>query len=181
MRLVKLTEAEDIANAFEKMSSTIIQQGVARDITIGYQGGNETVTAYWHPQLNFWSRLDSAVNPDKIFCTFGTGEALVGQTHAITIETNLFKEGGSWAIGGAFAKDLVTGKVHLVHTGKISGSKGINMNNFLDRIPNGKRWTIHRIKKEIIKIGSIEDDDFVPCLHDFILDVEKFKKEMTGK
>ena len=36
-------------------------------------------------------------------------------------------------------------------------------------------------KKEIIKIGSIEDDDFVPCLHDFILDVEKFKKEMTGK
>lgn len=181
MRLVKTTEPEDIANAFEKMSSTIKEHGIAREITIGYQGGNETVTAYWHPTLNFWSRLETNANPDKIFCTFGTGEAISGKSHAITIEVNLFKTGDSWAIGGSFAKDLETGKTHLVHTGKISGGKGINMNNFLDRIPNGKRWTIHRQKKEIIKIGSIDDTDFIISLHDFILDVEKFKKEMAGK
>jgi hypothetical protein len=181
MRLVKVTEPNDIATAFEKMSSTIKKQAVAREILISSQSGSDEVVAYWNQNLNFWSRFESVSNPEKIFCTFGIGEAKTGQNHTVTVETNLFKAGDSWAMSGSFAKDLEDKKIYLIHTGNISGKRSINMNRFLDWIPNGKRWTIYKTIKEVIIIGALEDDNFLEKLHDFLLDVEKFKIAMNSK
>ncbi|MCX6367276.1 MAG: hypothetical protein NTX57_11280 [Armatimonadetes bacterium] len=179
MRPIRITSQETILDSFATMSTRIIEQGVPREIMIGYRGGSETVTVYWNKEHNFWSRLesDSEKFPDTIFCTCGQGEPVDGKEHPITMEINIHKNGESWLLGGIFVRDSNSNKPVLAHTGKISGNRSINRDSFLDSIPAHLRPTIKNTQREVIIIGDIESSEFVQQLGEFVNRVAEFRKD----
>ena len=129
-----IEDKAEIARAQRKLEATIRRDfRIKTTKDIGWQGGRQrdaklvTDGCYW-----FWSedhRGRNVRNPRRLNW-FGTLSERPGV--AITVEVNTSYAGISGQAGGAFAREANSGRIYLLHSGRVGGgAKGVGKQKFL--------------------------------------------------
>jgi len=182
MKLYALSDPDEIGGAYALLSRRLKEDGETRETTIGYQGGNETVSVEWHSNEGFWVLLAPKRIENRYWCAYGLDEPHPGSLLPITCEINIPREGVDRRIGGAFARDTDSGELFLVHSGKVGGGRaGIGMENFLDNYRGTFYWLYRKTggKDEVILVGGLADEDLRVKIGCFIREVAEFKERMV--
>ena len=97
---------------------------------VGYPGGANEDTVRYSKELNFWLSIQEL--PTRFWNGFGIGEPVEGKNNSLSGEINFPYTGIDRRIAGAFAKED-TGKVLVLHRGKIGGGKeGVGKNSLIE-------------------------------------------------
>lgn len=132
--LILIESKEEITKAQRKLEVTIRRDFKKRAVkNIGYPGGTErnasvvTDGTYWH-----WSSdYTGAVTPNpRRLNWFGLFRA--DSDLQISVEINTAYKGRNDQVAGFFARDIDTGSIYLLHSGRVGGgTKGIGKSAFL--------------------------------------------------
>lgn len=139
------------------------------DCTVGGAGGSFTVTVAYSPSFDLWY---AAQQSDKTYWHgFGNGAPQVGKKVALASEINIPADGLNRAISGAFARDD-TGRVWLLHRGKIRGGKALFFAHY-----NGATITVQDGDKEdrCALIGAVDDPEIAAHIARFVAEVVRIK------
>ena len=146
-------------------------------VKVGYKGGYEACTIRWSQAVGLWFYSEK-IEGSRYWNAFGMSEVPPKENSMLSIvcEINPPVEGVNKRAQGAFASDE-SGRVWLVHRGKIGGGKpGIGRRLFFENYQGevreiaGDRFAI---------IGDIGSPDFVEHVRNFIREVERIKSLVT--
>lgn len=179
MKMYVVTEPEKIADAYEALARRLTAGGEPREANIASQTGKEPVTVHWHPQQGMWVFLEPNRLENRFSCAYGLDEPGTKNKLTIACEINIQRQTPNRQVVGAFARDADdSDKVHLIHSGKMSGgAAGSGKFAFVDSY-KGNFWNIFwepRTKFEYIVIGSVTDDDLLEKMASFVRQVADFK------
>jgi hypothetical protein len=151
-------------------------------IIIGYKGGNAELEASWNKEFNIWWTTQESEN--RYWNAFGTNEPKwnTKYAHSITCEINPPFKGINRTIAGAFARDP-SGKIYLMHRGKIGGGrKGIGKNKFWNEF-RGEWQEVSdgEIISALALVASFESPRFVAQVANFVREVERVKTRSITK
>ncbi|MEP3197117.1 MAG: hypothetical protein ABJO57_04545 [Lentilitoribacter sp.] len=129
---------------------------------IGYPGDNEFVTMFKNNRTNLWfvaKTITPKKGTKKLWNAFGIFNKDI-RSHNIVVEANIPLKTNAQNVAGFFAKEQITGRIYLLHTGKIGGgAKGVSKSNFL-RTTTLKLVDVHdpngKTRKGIV-LGPIDD------------------------
>lgn len=104
--------------------------------TLGFHGGSIEATLLWSSPLGMWSFFKKV--EDRYWNYFGVERPDPAKSMQITVQVNVPLEGIDRKTGGAIAREPSTGKVFLVHRGRIGGGqKGVGADLFWSRFRGG--------------------------------------------
>ena len=167
------------------------------DITVGYQGGNAQMHAFWFKGDKFWWAYEPLPpGSEKIprwWNAFGirqyyrsdephNGEPHWGKQNSISCEINIPLSGNTWQTAGIFVKDP-DNEIYIAHTGKIGGGrKGIGKTAFVDNFSGTNKW--HQVsgsrgEKDVVIISNINDPNLLDNVGFFVKAVKKIKNDIT--
>jgi hypothetical protein len=110
---------------------------------LGWRGGNDEYSLYWHPKERFWAAFSEG-DFGGYWCPYGTADPNENCTVSITCEINPPADGVNRRKGGVFLRDS-TGTLFLGHTGKLAGGrKGIGKSSFLEQYSGRHRAEVGR-------------------------------------
>jgi hypothetical protein len=152
-------------------------------IWVGYQGGNHQLTASWNKKTGIWW-INSTADGNRYWNAFGVGEPHWGtnQSHNITCEINPPFEGINRTMAGVYAADS-TGKLYLLHRGKIGGGKPGNSKTKFEKEYRGN-WIYAQDGDKLNKfalIACFESPRFIQQVADFVYQVEAIKNGQQAK
>jgi hypothetical protein len=181
MPLYALTEADEIAQAYEQFAARLRDGAEQFTRHVGWQGGGGEYPIYWHPQLPLWS-LNEA-NPDHYWFGFGNNDPNGKGFGSIAAQISFHHEGKGRQRSGVFARDNSNGTIHVAHSGNVGGGKaGVGKNAFLDYYvsrPNSRFQNVHwksgSAKGEYIPLGALDDADLLTRIAAFVREVARFK------
>lgn len=146
-------------------------------ITIGFHGGD------FKADVNWGSKIWYGVYPRRshIFIPFGILYT-PHRTHSIIVQINPNASGFNRVRSGLFAKDTRSGKILLLHTGRIGGGKtGISKTTFLAayqgprvlvRAPNGKDY-------EYLKVATLSTRNTAKDVLAYVHEVSAIKDKLS--
>jgi hypothetical protein len=158
--------------------STLPSQGKRN---VGFPGGNDNLELFSKGKGQLWfggkTLLDHKI--PRYWNAFGKFDpSRVGQL--ITVELNIPIEENSEQVSGFFARDPVTKKSYLLHTGKIGGgAKGIGKTAFLAWSRNQPIPVLDRAsgrQRFGIVIGALDQNSLVGRIRQFVSQVASFKE-----
>ena len=151
------------------------------DVPVGYRGGHTDVEEM-HTNGRIWfayQRLNDAPIP-RHWNAFGSGQPMLRNSNAITVETNVGLRGLPNQLGALFARDDAIGNTAILHRGKVGGgAKGVSQEAFLGWYP-GKTVT-YADPDEIehtataLLISDLQSSRFGHNISDFVEVVRQFK------
>ena len=169
---------EQIRAALDVIGERVQRGGTPCRCQLGYQGGYEEATVYWHDNCGLWCMLDTKLIENRSWCCFGTTQPTPGGMLSIMCEINSPFEGIRRDIAGVFAKDD-GGHVYLAHTGKVGGGRpGIGKSAFW-HFYGGKavetiEWSDGGTSPAVV-IGRIDGEHLLISMAGFVRQVEDFK------
>jgi hypothetical protein len=180
MSIRPLTSEMEIAEAYATFAQSITENSETLSRVVGYQGGSEPATLYWHESLGFWALLEPERIPNRYWCGFGVEDPRPVSMVSITCEINPPREGFNRQCAGLFVRDS-HGHTYLAHSGKIGGGRpGIGKTNFLKSRDNSDIAPVifpDKIEHDYIVIGRIDDSAFLTDLARFVSGVAEFKEK----
>lgn len=181
MGLIPLTDAQEIEKAFNVWSKQMRHQSQAiPNRFVGWKGGHDRFTVYWHPDEGIWSLFDEGDN--RYWCCFGTKDPQERGNLSITCEINVPFEGFDRRIAALFGR-ADDGNLYLAHSGKIAGGRlGIGKEAFLNSY-RGKNWDTvfwpDGKESDVIVIGRLDGQSLPAQITHFVREVERFKRTVT--
>jgi hypothetical protein len=150
---------------------------------IGFKGGNINKTVYSAGERKLWVAFDRSTEDDASFWNaFGIySPNLSSQT--ITVEINIDIDSNTERVAGFFAKDVATGDIFLMHSGKVGGGRpGIGKSTFLVW---SKQKLVPVIKKggdirEGILVSKLDDRELTNRIWKFVRDMQSFKDQAAA-
>lgn len=150
-------------------------------VYLGHPGASVKARVFWSGRLGIWFVFQKT-KEGRYWNVFGTGKPKTSTTIPITCEINFPLRGIDRRIGGALAKDS-TGRVFVVHRGKLGGSKkGFGKSLFEDRyrgvwdiVEDGDAETI------VAVIGVLQSARLVRQVAQFIHKVDKIKEIASSR
>jgi hypothetical protein len=172
----------EIRNAFDTIAEHLRQGAQAFKRQVGYRGGYEEETIYWHSRHGFWCLFDPEIAKTHYWCCFGTMDPADVRMVSITCQTNSPFEGTDRRTGGVFVRDD-SGRVYLAHSGKIGGGRpGIGKQAFREfygqKGVETVEWPDGR-KSSVIVIGRIDGKYLLADVVGFVRQVQHFKALAT--
>ena len=175
----KPAEVEECQRRFEQN----LKVG-ARDIgtcTITFRPDTRDEEVYWLRGRKVWASFAEGEN--RYWNPFGTEDPSKGKNLGITIEINSPFDGIDRRIGGAFAKDPVSGRTYVIHRGVMGGGKaGIGKTSFFGEYQEGKIATLDEGKGEstVALIGELGSRGFPESVTAFVKEVERVKNVLMA-
>ncbi len=178
MILIPLTLRQEIEAAYGAMTQRLQTGTRAFDRKIGYHGGYNEETVYWHDGLCFWWLLNRTVADNRWWCCYGTENPEHQNMLSITVETNSPFEGVNRRIGGLFVKDE-SGRVYITHSGKVGGGRsGIGKDAFWEFYGSEQveavQWPDGRESRTIV-ISPVDSERLQAHIARFVHEVALFK------
>jgi hypothetical protein len=175
MSLIPLTTAREVEHAF-RIFAERMKRGQPLPRTVGWQGGNQTLTVCWHIREKIWTSLELGGN--RHWCGFGTTDPNAADNLVITVEFNPPYEGVNRRCAGVFARDDA-GNIYATHSGKVGGGRsGVGRLTFLPFYRGDNRdillWPDGQ-ETDVIVIGRIDGKNLVAQFAHFAREVERFK------
>ena len=100
----------------------------------------------------------------------------------ITVEINVALESHSQAVAGFFARNTTTGRIYLLHSGKIGGGfEGVGRNAFLAWSRNRLVPTHDKLDRPArlgILLSPVDDDRLIQRIERFVRQVAEFKRSV---
>ena len=181
MTLTPLIQKAEIRKAYGALVTGLKSGAVKYRRVIGWKGGNDVFTLYWHPEEQFWV-VFSVDDFDGYWCPYGTTDPTQSKPMGITCEINPPKDGVNRRKGGIFLRDSAN-NFFLAHTGKVAGGrKGIGKRAFLDAY-RGARQEIEWPRgdtSEVVVFGPIGGGSFLRSIGNYLHAVEEFKATATN-
>lgn len=176
MSLVPVTDRKEVKAAYDKLGRVLKRRTKRFRRYVGWPGGREKHTLYWHPKEGIWCVMEDVGN--RCWCAFGTDDPAEADNLSITVEINPPYEGVIHSVAGMFLRDA-PGTVYLAHKGKLGGGrKGIAGSAF-------KRWyrgkNIEQVvypggeTGEAIIVGRVDSDRLPAQIAHFTYEVGQFK------
>jgi|ERR1700680_4289938 len=180
MTLTPLTKKSEIRKAYGALVTSLKSGAVKRRNVVGWKGGNDVFTLYWHPDEQFWV-VFSVGDFGGFWCPYGTADPTRRKTVGITCEINPPEEGVNRRKGGVFLRDSAN-NFFLGHTGKVAGGRnGIGKSAFLDNYSGALQeieWP-DGVTSEVVVIGRIGGRSFPRSVGNYLHAVEEFKVTVT--
>lgn len=104
MILAPLTKRTEIHVAYLALVSSLKTGAEKFRRTVGWRGGNDEFTLYWHPKERFWT-VFSEGDFGGYWCPYGTADPNGNSTVSITCEINPPEDGVNRRKGGVFLRD----------------------------------------------------------------------------
>lgn len=163
-----------IRETMETVATTSVGQRV------GHQGGGGEVRIHWCSPLGIWCCFERADN--RTWNAFGDAPPAAERSLQITVEINVPHSGVDRKIGAAFARDPSSGKLYLVHRGRIGGGqKGVGADLFWSRFRGGVPMTEpdRDEPSRVVVVGELESDAFPRELAAFVHEVARIKRSAS--
>ncbi|UWQ40133.1 hypothetical protein K3718_11190 [Leisingera aquaemixtae] len=179
--LIRLSKKKDIEAAQRTLQLNI--QSSTNQIgssTVGFRGGNMSVDLYSNGSGEMWSAFEHIRDAKcpRYWNAFGIyDEASLQQQ--IIVEINIPIKGDTRLVSGYFAKDLQTGAIYLMHTGKVGGGrKGIGKKAFLKFAQTAPTHTTDREGNSHFDylIGRVDSKQMANRIQRFVQRVKDFKE-----
>ncbi len=156
--------------------------------TIGYQGGNFEVDNLRSNGIIWFSHhVTRKAKIQRYWNGFGIADQLVlkGSNKIIT-QANVALNGKSHRVAGLFAKDNETGKIVLLHRGKVGGGKkGIGMTTFLSWYKGPQVSFIYADKpneqESALVVAELHSANIAKQVGEFVTAVFQFKSKEFEK
>lgn len=158
---------------------------IKRKCNVGFPGGNVDEKLFTSDTSSMWAVLKS---PDKkrsdprYWNAFGSFNPDVS-SQTIAVEINMPASGTNKRLAAFFARDVKTGDVFLMHSGKVGGGrKGIGKKKFLV-------WSRKKLEEVAVDsgkprsgiiIGRVDASNIVDRIWQFVQQVSDFKKEASN-
>ena len=141
---------------------------------VGYPGGANEDTVRYSKELNFWLSIQEL--PTRFWNGFGIGEPVEGKNNSLSGEINFPYTGIDRRIAGAFAKED-TGKVLVLHRGKIGGGKeGVGKNSLIENFRGDFITAIDGDKEtEFCLVGELDSTHLPRQVSNFIHEIRRIK------
>jgi hypothetical protein len=143
-------------------------------VKIGHPGESFRAKIFWAGEPGIWFHTRT-VSPDRYGNAFGLGRPPEGGAVSSTIEINVPTGSLDRKIGGAFAQDD-TGRVFLIHRGKIGGRRGVGKSLFeahyrgvWSEVEDGDT------RSAVVVIGEMQSPLFIRQLAQFVRKVDAIK------
>ena len=178
MSLKPLTKRSETERAYKLLHKRLVRGARKFTRKLGWQGGGDEHTLYWHPDVGIWAVLEDKYAGKRFWCCYGTDDPESGDNFGITCEINPPWSGTNRRCAGVFAKDI-NGQVYLAHTGKLGGGrKGVGKSNFLAFYGRENLETVvwpDGQTTEAVIIGRVDGKRLVAHIADFVMKAEQFK------
>lgn len=176
MSLFPVTSRKEVEAAYRKFARSMKHRAKRLRRYVGWRGGGEKHTVYWHVSEGIWCLLKDAGN--RYSCGFGTENPLETDSLSITVEINPPYEGVIPSVAGLFVQDN-TGVVYLAHKGKLGGGrKGITGAAFMGSYRGSNiepvAYAGGQTRKAIV-IGRVDSDRLLAQIAHFVCEVGRFK------
>lgn len=145
--------------------------------TIGFHGGNFEATLAWSSALGMWSLCRKAEVDYGHY--FGVERPGTVKSLQITVQVNVPHAGVDRKRGGAIAREPGTGKLFLVHRGKLGGGqKGVGAELFWSRFRGGvpMREPGREEGSRVVIVGEIGAPSFARDVAAFVHEVARIKR-----
>ena len=134
-----------------------IHAGTPLERTLGYQGGHEEHTIWWHADARVWATQRRARN--GIWTVFGTSNPDERKQLGIAVEINTPIRNINRSLAGIFL-DAGRRRIYLGHRG--NRINGVSKRDFRQRLKNGRHWRWTLVvdgdrESEVIVIRSLDD------------------------
>jgi hypothetical protein len=176
-----LTIIEDqklIAESYARFKARFDEyHGERLKASVGSRRGSNLSDVVWLGGGDIWCRFDEIG-----WNAFGVERPAPKKSNSIVCELNFPEYGIYRAQGGAFAKDE-KGKIHVIHRGKIGGSrKGVTKEGFMSSY-DGEIVTVSDGGREtsVIRIAALDSTSFLEEFSRFIRAVARYKEEAVNK
>lgn len=180
-----------IANSKEKRSAQrelerqLKQQLEAEgDLNIGHRGGNFQWPVHSNGPGKLWGAFGDAPSDSPVprfWNGFGVFDPASSQT--IVVEINIATASNHESVAGFYARDVSTGDIFLMHSGKIGGGKpGVGKSLFLEWSPAElvKAYKDEGGYREGLIVGRVNSADIAARIWRFVCDVRAFKKAVDA-
>jgi ribosomal protein L21 len=162
----------------ENLSGALANQGIK---SIGYQGGNTSHRLYSNGVGTMWYAAappsrDSPV--PRYWNSFGIYQPGAG-SQTIIVETSVPLSANTASVAGFFARDVASGDVILMHSGKIGGGRpGVGKGNFF-------AWAAPSLVdveaadgriRSAVALGSVRGSDLADRIWRYVKQVAAFKE-----
>jgi hypothetical protein len=173
-----LVERQEIVDAWTTFCEQMKRGSDSVERVIGWQGGSEKHTLYWHAEAGIWCAFDSHVDDSYHAGRYGTIDPRRPSNPIHVCSINLPKEGPDGRCGGLFLRDQES-VVYLTHSGKVGGGRtGISKTGFVSFYTDGEPVIVPWSRRNTIRVfmlGRIDADDLVPKVAQFVRTVERYK------
>lgn len=177
--LTPLAESRAIRSALDHIAKRMKQGAKVYKRRIGFPGGHNDGTVYWHDGLQFWCLFNPDFLANRYYTCFGTMNPAEHDMVSITVEFNTAHDGVNRALGGLFVRDGA-GHVYMAHTGKVGGGRpGIYKGAFWDFYGPDNAETVQwpdRSTSPVAVIGEITSPRLMERTVEFVRLVEEFKE-----
>jgi hypothetical protein len=178
--LAPLTKRSEIHAAYLALVSSLKTGAEQFRRTVGWRGGNDEFTLYWHAKQRFWTAF-SEDDFGGYWCPYGTADPNENSTVSITCEINPPEDGINRRKGGVFLRDAA-GTFFLGHTGKLAGGrKGIGKSSFFEQYSGSLQeieWP-DGVTSELVLIGRIGGRSLLQGLGRYLHAIETFKNAVV--
>jgi hypothetical protein len=181
MSLTTLVKKDEINAAYNALVKNLKAGATKYRRVVGWKGGNDEFTLYWHPEWKFWVLF--AVGDDGgYWCPYGVVDPSNCKTVSITCEINPPVQGINRRKGGVFLRDA-GGNLYLAHTGKVAGGRqGVGKAAFLDSLGGGLtkvEWS-DGVTTKVVVLGRIGRPSLLRNLSSYLHAIASFKENATG-
>lgn len=190
-----LDNEEEITEAQGRLEQLIQDEATSsKRIFIGFPSGKMEAETYWIEHLELWCAFEHAGN--RYWNALGLGNPFVVTTPPPSVEINPPLAGIDRRIAGGFVADE-TGRLYLIHRGKVGGGrKGVGKNAFL-------RWYTGESESTtgdqslyggelieiddgdqispVIVIGALDEPRFLDRLAEFVRCSSEFRELAAAK
>lgn len=170
-------EARAIRAAMAMVRAQLVEAATRSSIeTVGFHGGSRTATVHWSTPLGVWALFEELET--RYWNCFGVERPEAARSLRITVEVNPPLGGLDRRKGGAIARDAGSGKLFLVHRGRIGGGqRGIGPELFWSRFRGGVRLREPDGRESrAVVVGEIGGAGFARELAGFVHEVGRIKR-----
>lgn len=182
MDLVTIYDQNEIKKCqqrLEKNLKTGSQKMGIRGITFRPSVRKEEI--YWLKGREVWAAFAEGGN--RFWNPFGVGDPSAGKDLLITVEINPPYRGIDRRVGGAFARDPLSGSIYLVHRGNMGGGRtGVGKNTFFAEYPEPPVSIYDEGLGEspAVMVGMLDDPGLSESVTKFVNTVERIKQKLSG-
>ena len=152
-----------------------IYEGKRLERTLGYQGGHEEHTIWWHADAGVWAAQRPARN--RFSTVFGTGNPDKQKQLGIAVQINSPVRDINRSVAGIFL-EAGRGRIYLGHRG--NRINGVRKKDFRQRLKNGRHWRWTLVvdgdrESEVIVIRSLDDPLLMTAIGAFAKEARRIK------
>ena len=175
-----IEEASEKATAQENLEVRLKKLEYKGKLNVGFPGGNDNVEIYSAGDGHLWAGFKKPIKQDshpRFWNAFGVFNP-AANSQTISVEINIERSGNSGRVAGFFARDMETGDILLMHSGKVGGGqKGVGRTAFLV-------WSKAKLVKVVqrngkcrtgIVVARMDSPSFAEDVWFFVQSIVKFK------